>query len=59
MKVINDYGIVSKIRYFVIDNAGNNDTMMDTLSTCMSFYIYIVYYSLQHLLTTLQIVLFD
>lgn len=59
MKVINDYRIVLKIGYFVIDNVGNNDTMIDALSTCMSFYMYMVYYSLQHLLTTLQIVLFD
>ena len=36
MKVINDYGIVLKIGYFVIDNVGNNDIMMDALSTCMS-----------------------
>jgi hypothetical protein len=59
MKVINDYRIILKIGYFVIDNVRNNDIMIDALSTCMSFYMYMVYYSLQHLLTTLQIVLFD
>jgi hypothetical protein len=35
MKVINDYGIASKVGYFMMDNAGNNDTMMEALSTCM------------------------
>jgi hypothetical protein len=33
MKVINDYGIASKVGYFMMDNASNNDTMMKALST--------------------------
>src|SRR5258708_14972872 len=32
MQVINDYGIASKVGYFVMDNADNNDTMMVSLS---------------------------
>jgi hypothetical protein len=31
MKVINDYGIASKVGYFMMDNADNNDTMMEAL----------------------------
>ena len=31
--VINDYGIASKVGYFMMDNANNNDTMMEALST--------------------------
>ena len=27
MEVINDYGIASKVGYFVMDNASNNDTI--------------------------------
>ena len=33
--IIDDYGIASKVGYFVMDNASNNDTMMEALSTCM------------------------
>ena len=33
--IINDYRIASKIRYFVMDNASNNDTIIEALSTCM------------------------
>jgi hypothetical protein len=36
IEVINDYGIALKVRYFMIDNANNNDTMMEALSTYMS-----------------------
>lgn len=32
MEVINDYGIASKVGYFVMDNASNNDTMIEALS---------------------------
>jgi hypothetical protein len=32
MQVINDYGIASKVGYFVMDNADNNDTMTVSLS---------------------------
>ncbi len=49
IRVINDYGIVSKARYFVMDNAPNNDTMMEALSTCM--YIQFTSYK-----TTLQFI---
>jgi hypothetical protein len=35
MQVINDYGIASKVGYFMMDNADNNDTMMEALSTRM------------------------
>ena len=33
MEVINDYGIASKVGYFMMDNASNNDTMIEALST--------------------------
>lgn len=32
MEVINDYGIASKVGYFVMDNASNDDTMIKALS---------------------------
>ncbi|KAF1732502.1 putative AC transposase [Beauveria bassiana] len=35
MDVISDYGIASKIGYFVMDNADNNSTMMRSLSTLL------------------------
>jgi hypothetical protein len=35
MKVINNYGIASKVGYFMMDNASNNDTMIEALSICM------------------------
>ncbi|KAF1739627.1 hypothetical protein CRV24_001563 [Beauveria bassiana] len=35
MDVISDYGIASKIGYFVKDNADNNSTMMRSLSTLL------------------------
>ena len=35
MQVINDYGIASKVGYFMMDNADNNDTMMEALSIRM------------------------
>jgi hypothetical protein len=34
IRVINDYGIVSKVGYFIIDNASNNDTIIKALFTC-------------------------
>jgi hypothetical protein len=33
MKIIIEYGIVSKVGYFMMDNAENNETMMRALST--------------------------
>jgi hypothetical protein len=33
MQIVNDYGIASKVGYFMMDNADNNDTMMTALST--------------------------
>ena len=32
MQIVNDYGIASKVGYFMMDNADNNDTMMAALS---------------------------
>ena len=32
MEVVNDWGFASKLGYFVMDNASNNDTMMKSLS---------------------------
>ncbi|KAF6515700.1 hypothetical protein HZS61_004441 [Fusarium oxysporum f. sp. conglutinans] len=32
LKVVDEWGFASKLRYFVMDNAGNNDTMMRSLS---------------------------
>ncbi|KAI7763505.1 hypothetical protein LZL87_013897 [Fusarium oxysporum] len=32
LKVVNEWGFASKLGYFVMDNAGNNDTMMRSLS---------------------------
>jgi hypothetical protein len=40
MEVINEYGIASKVGYFVMDNADNNDTMIQALSVCMYYYLY-------------------
>jgi hypothetical protein len=39
MNIINDYGIASKAGYFVMDNAANNNTMMEALSN----YIYNIF----------------
>lgn len=38
MQVINDYGIASKVGYFMMDNAGNNNTIIEALSTRMYNY---------------------
>jgi hypothetical protein len=35
MDVIRDWGIASKLGYFQMDNAGNNDTMLKEVSFCM------------------------
>lgn len=35
MPIIEDWGIVSKLGYFIMNNAGNNDTMMKELSQGM------------------------
>lgn len=32
--VLEEYGILSKVGYFMMDNASNNDTMIEQLSTC-------------------------
>jgi len=32
--VLEEYGILSKVGYFMMDNASNNDTMIEELSTC-------------------------
>ena len=48
MKVINSYGIALKVGYFMMDNASNNDTIMEALSMCMyslfKIYIYLLIY---------------
>jgi hypothetical protein len=55
MEVINDYGIASKVGYFMMDNVSNNDTMIYALLTCTSLLFNIV-----ALLLILEfIVLFD
>jgi hypothetical protein len=36
MDVVKDYGIASKLGYFMMDNASNNDTMMEFLSISKS-----------------------
>jgi hypothetical protein len=35
MKIINEYGIASKVGYFMMDNAKTNDKMIEALSTCI------------------------
>ena len=37
MDVIDYYGIASKLGYFQMDNAGNNDTLLHTVSADMCF----------------------
>ena len=32
--MLEEYGILSKVGYFMMDNASNNDTMIEELSTC-------------------------
>jgi hypothetical protein len=44
LEVIEDYQIISKIGYIIIDNAENNDTMIARLSTSKTFY-YFIYFS--------------
>lgn len=34
MEVIKEYGIASKVGYFMMDNAENNETMIRALSSC-------------------------
>jgi hypothetical protein len=34
MKVIEEYGIASKVGYFMMDNAENNETIIRSLSLC-------------------------
>lgn len=36
MNVVEEYGIVTQIGYFVSDNADSNDTLMNALQKCMS-----------------------
>ena len=50
MEVINDYGIASKVGYFVMDNASNNDTMIKALSHCM--YLNTLYYIVNNIIST-------
>jgi hypothetical protein len=32
--ILEEYSILSKVGYFIIDNATNNDTIMSSLSNC-------------------------
>ena len=50
MEVINDYGIASKVGYFVMDNASNNDIMIKALSRCM--YLNTLYYIVNNIIST-------
>jgi hypothetical protein len=50
MEVVNDYGIASKVGYFVMDNASNNDTMMKALSSCMYYSSHDLLYKLTYIL---------
>ena len=34
MSIIKEFGIASKVGYFMMDNAANNETMMKALSVC-------------------------
>jgi hypothetical protein len=36
MEIIEEYSIASKVGYFMMDNAENNDTMMRTLETSLN-----------------------
>jgi hypothetical protein len=42
MRVIEEYGIASKVGYFMMDNAENNETMMRALSSRKLFLLKIV-----------------
>jgi hypothetical protein len=44
LEVIEDYQIISKIGYMMMDNAKNNDTIIAHLSTSKTFY-YFIYFS--------------
>lgn len=55
IEVINDYRIASKVGYFMIDNASNNNIIICTLSTCM----YLLFNIVTLMLILEFIVLFD
>lgn len=40
MSVVEEYGIVTQIGYFVADNADSNDTLMNSLQKCTPLSIY-------------------
>ena len=40
LKVIQDYGITSRLGYLQMDNASNNDSLIRVLSVGMSFLYY-------------------
>lgn len=40
MNVVEDYGIVTQIGYFVSDNADSNDTVMNALQKCTILSLY-------------------
>lgn len=43
MAVIQEFGIASKIGYFVMDNATNNDTLVTSLSASKSAIIIVIF----------------
>jgi hypothetical protein len=49
MEVINKWGLATKLGYFNMDNAPNNDTMMRAISISMSLCFYIFYIELTNL----------
>jgi BED zinc finger len=43
MNVVDDYGIASKVGYFMMDNAKSNDTMVNALSLCITLFLINLY----------------
>jgi hypothetical protein len=46
MKVIEEHGIASKVSYFMMGNAKNNETMLKSLSLCKLLYLVVPGYEL-------------
>jgi hypothetical protein len=42
IEVASEYGIASKIGYFVMDNASNNDTLVSSFSKGIRFFIFFI-----------------
>ncbi len=56
MEIISDYRIISKIRYFVIDNASNNNIIIEALSTYMYKQFTSYKINLQFILQTVSVI---